>query len=219
MVFLQRPGVVVVILVGADPDQAASDVADVGGPGRPEPSRSDHVRGVDRRAPPDVRRPGLSAGEDLQACRQGRRGRRGTGRRVERGVRRPRRQAAALEDAAALTLGRAAPHTVIDAVGEGVLQAHARSCGQVLQIRRARSTPTPSLGKKIAGGWFRQVPSAIHAVSVSSYIVSPRLSALDEALNRPLRFPTEKFRRSRELDAPPVRSVPGKPRHRTPGAH
>src|SRR6476660_1249313 len=69
---------------------------------------------------------------------------------------------------------------------------HISVLGQVLQIRRARSTPTPSLGKKVAGGWFRQFPSAIHAVSVSSCIVSPRLSALHEALNRPLRFPTEK---------------------------
>ena len=42
-----------------------------------------------------------------------------------------------------------------------------RGPGSVAQILRARSTPTPSLGKKIAGGLSRQSPSAIHRVSVS----------------------------------------------------
>ena len=48
-------------------------------------------------------------------------------------------------------------------------------------IRRARAVVSllrPALGKKTAGGWLRQLPSAIQPVSVSSCIVSPRLSAL-----------------------------------------
>jgi hypothetical protein len=39
--------------------------------------------------------------------------------------------------------------------------------GQPAQILRALSTPTPSLGKNVAGGYIRQEPSAIHAVAES----------------------------------------------------
>jgi hypothetical protein len=59
--------------------------------------------------------------------------------------------AATLEDATALALAAAAPHAVLDAVLEGVLEAGVEH-GQPLQILRARSTPTPSLGKNVAGG-------------------------------------------------------------------
>src|SRR2546427_482442 len=37
---------------------------------------------------------------------------------------------------------------------------HGSRTGQEAQMRRAASTPTPSLGKKMAGGSFRQLPAA-----------------------------------------------------------
>ena len=62
--------------------------------------------------------------------------------------------------------------------------------GQLAQILRARSTPTPSLGKKIAGGLSRQSPSAIHNVSVSIRSINPpsratRSSPVDEVSTYP----------------------------------
>src|SRR5262249_11113451 len=65
------------------------------------------------------------------------------------------------------------PHTPWSIRLRRAYSRHGALTGQVVQIRRARSTPTPSLGKNTAGGWLRQLPSAIHPVSVSSYIVSP----------------------------------------------
>ena len=73
------------------------------------------------------------------------------GRSLDVSRRRPS-SAAALEDAPALTLAAAAPHAVVDALLERVLEALARSPGSPAQILRARSTPTPSLGKNVAGG-------------------------------------------------------------------
>src|SRR5690606_24944094 len=50
---------------------------------------------------------------------------------------------------------------------------HGSFTGQVAQILRARSTPTPSLGKKAEGGWSRQLPWAIHTVALSSNSTGP----------------------------------------------
>src|ERR687891_353512 len=43
---------------------------------------------------------------------------------------------------------------------------HCSFTGQVAQIRRAISTPTPSLGKNVLGGSWAQLPRAIHSVSM-----------------------------------------------------
>src|SRR5579875_3334930 len=49
--------------------------------------------------------------------------------------------------------------------------------GQSAQIRRASSTPTPSLGKKVSGGKSRHLPSAIHELSITTSIdLVPRRS-------------------------------------------
>src|SRR3954451_821005 len=42
---------------------------------------------------------------------------------------------------------------------------------QVSQMRFATSTPTPSLGKKVAGGSRRQLPRAIHSLSMYASVV------------------------------------------------
>jgi hypothetical protein len=48
---------------------------------------------------------------------------------------------------------------------------------QVAQMRLARSTPTPSLGKNNEGGWSRHEPSAIQSVSVSIRSICPPSTA------------------------------------------
>ena len=63
-----------------------------------------------------------------------------------------RRVAAALQNAATLTLAAPAPHAVLDALLKRVLEALVEDRGRSVQILRARSTPTPSLGKNTAGG-------------------------------------------------------------------
>jgi hypothetical protein len=53
-------------------------------------------------------------------------------------------------------------------------KAYSRHCAvtlQVAQILRARSTPTPSLGKNVLGGYARHAPWAIHDSVVSSFMV------------------------------------------------
>ncbi len=62
---------------------------------------------------------------------------------------------------------RCRPHTPwSDAVIEGVVETLAAT-GHVAQMRLATSTPTPSLGKKVEGGWSLQLPSFIQGVGVS----------------------------------------------------
>ena len=56
-----------------------------------------------------------------------------------------------LEDPPTFTFAASAPHAVFDALLERVVEAR-DTTGQSLQILRARSTPTPSLGKNAAGG-------------------------------------------------------------------
>src|SRR5437016_10312756 len=44
---------------------------------------------------------------------------------------------------------------------------HGALTGQSAQMRRAISTPTPSLGKKTEGGMSWHLPAVIHSVSIS----------------------------------------------------
>lgn len=48
--------------------------------------------------------------------------------------------------------------------------------GQSTQIRRATSTPTPSLGKNVSGGTSQHLPRAIHEVSTGTFCpaIDPR---------------------------------------------
>src|SRR4029077_9894103 len=60
------------------------------------------------------------------------------------------------------------PHTPWSMRWSRAYSRHAVATGQPAQILRALSTPTPSLGKNVAGGYRRQLPSALHAVAASS---------------------------------------------------
>ena len=80
---------------------------------------------------------------------------------------------AAAEDAAALALGLPAPHTVVDPLVEGVLQAGSAT-GHSAQIRWASCTPIPSLGKKKDGERSLHFPSLIQSVSM----VPPSISGM-----------------------------------------
>ena len=70
-------------------------------------------------------------------------------------------------DAPPLAFRGAAPHSVVDAVPSAYSRQGACT-GQVAQMRRATSTPTPSLGKNVDGGWSRQFPWPIQLVLIGS---------------------------------------------------
>ena len=72
-----------------------------------------------------------------------------------------------LQDASTLTLRGRRPTRRGRCGSPGRTRGSARRPGSSPQIRLATSTPTPSLGKKVAGGCSRQLPMAIQSVSVS----------------------------------------------------
>src|SRR5918993_682519 len=59
---------------------------------------------------------------------------------------------------------------------------HGSLTGQVAQIRRATSTPTPSLGKNVLGDSRAQLPLAIHSVSMCPPVPRGACSTHGEAV-------------------------------------
>src|SRR5438046_2018321 len=60
------------------------------------------------------------------------------------------------------------PHTPWSTRFRSAYSRQGACTGQVAQMRRANSTPTPSLGKNVDGGWSRQFPWPIQLVLIGS---------------------------------------------------
>src|SRR5579875_185996 len=77
----------------------------------------------------------------------------------------------------------APPHTPCSMWFSSAYSRHGPFTGHSAQYRRATSTPTPSLGKKISGGRSRQRPRTIQEVSISTSIsASPQEPAWPQVL-------------------------------------
>ena len=76
------------------------------------------------------------------------------------------------QDAATLTLAASAPHAVVDALVQGVLEAgllHRTAFTDALGDFHANAIG----GKKVSGGWVAQFPRAIQLVSIRISLVGP----------------------------------------------
>src|SRR3954464_668851 len=80
---------------------------------------------------------------------------------------------------------------------------HGAVTGQVWQIRRAWSTPTPSLGKNTEGGWLRQLPRSIQALSVVASSISSPSSVRRRSVLRLLLVPDHSYGSGLHARRPP----------------
>src|SRR3954454_7828782 len=80
---------------------------------------------------------------------------------------------------------------------------HGAVTGHVWQIRRAWSTPTPSLGKNTEGGWLRQLPRFIQALSVVASSISSPSSVRRRSVLRLLLVPDHSYGSGLHARRPP----------------